>query len=315
MSKSIDNQSTNGVTIVGKLSDLVMREGTSKAGGKPYRSGTATIRVEQHYGGKDETSEIPVQFIAMKFKKDGTSNPAYESLSELNNYKTIQNHGYDAANRIRVNAKSGHLSENMFVGRDNEQVVSTWRIDSSFFNEVRGSQEAAPSNGDCATFSVDLFLMSIAREMTADGEETGRLKIRGGIVQYGRKLDCLDFYVEDPTAVEYIERNWSMNDTVNAVGRIRYTSETVTYHSENSWGEDIPKTSTKTKRELIITQGSDVPFDEELAYAPEDIQVMNADRNNRKEQLKIDARSRAAAKKAVPSAAAAVASSGFGWEE
>ena len=68
MSKSVNNPSSNAVTITGKLSDVVVREGTSKQGGKPYRAGTVTIRVDQTYGGKSEVSEVPVQFIAMKFK-------------------------------------------------------------------------------------------------------------------------------------------------------------------------------------------------------------------------------------------------------
>lgn len=311
MSKSINVQSSNAVTITGKLNDVVVREGTSKNGGKPYRAGTVTIRVEQTYGGKSEISEIPVQFIAMKFKKDGTSNPAYESVGQLTSqFKSIQNYGYDEASRIRVAGKSGNISENMFVGRDGEQVVSSWRINSSFFNEVRGGE--APGNADCATFNMDIFIMAMTRELTAEGEETGRLKIRGGVIQYGGKLDCLDFYVEDPTAVDYIERNWNMNDTVNVVGRIRYTSETVTnYHSDNAWGEAIPQTTTKVKRELIITHGSDEPFDEDMAYAPEDIQVVNADRNNRKEQLKMEARSKATQKAAKP----AVETGNYGWEE
>ena len=118
----------------------------------------------------------------MKFKKDGTTNPAYESVGQLTSqFKSIQNYGYDEASRIRVNGKSGNISENMFVGRDGEQVVSSWRINSSFFNEVRGGE--APGNADCATFNIDIFIMAIARELTAEGEETGRLKIRGGVVQ------------------------------------------------------------------------------------------------------------------------------------
>lgn len=312
MSKLTSNPSNNSVTITGKLNDVVVREGTSKVGGKPYRAGTATIRVDQTYGGKNEVSEVPVQFIAMKFKKDGTSNPAYESLGQLTTqFKSIQNYGFDQASRIRVNGRSGNISENMFVGRDAEQVVSSWRINASFFNAV--GSDSMPANADCATFNMDIFIMSITREMTPEGEETGRLKIRGGVVQWGNKLDQLDFFVEDPTAVEYIERTWSMNDTVNVVGRIRYTSQTVakSYHSENSWGEAIPETTTQVKRELIITHGSDEPFDEDLAYAPEDIQVLNADRNNRKEQLKIEARSKATQKASKP----IVETSNYGWEE
>ena len=318
MSKSINVQSNNAVTITGKLNDVVVREGTSKNGGKPYRAGTVTIRVEQTYGGKGEISEIPVQFIAMKFKKDGTSNPAYESVGQLTSqFKSIQNYGYDEASRIRVAGKSGNISENMFVGRDGEQVVSSWRINSSFFNEVRGGE--APGNADCATFNMDIFIMAMTREMTAEGEETGRLKIRGGLVKYGGKVDCLDFFVENPTAIDFIERNYNQNDTAHFVGRIRFTSETITRQSENTWGESIPQTTTRKKRELIITGPGigheDGPNEEENSYNPEDIRVAMADRNTLKEQKKIEARAKAKTGKAAPAAATSSAAPTYDWEE
>lgn len=314
MAKNINIQSNQSVTITGKLSDVVVRENVSKGTNKPYRAGTVTIRVDQTYGGKQEVSEIPVSFIAMKFKKDGTINPVYESAGNLTTqFKSIQNYGYDAASRIRVSGRSGNISENMFVGRDGEQVVSSWRVNSSFFNPVNGSVESSPANADCATFEMDIFIMGMDRECTPEGEETGRLKIRGGVIQYGNRLDVLDFVVEAPTAVDYIERNYSINDTVKVYGRIRYTSEEVIsdYHEESSWGEVIPKApSTRVKRELVIVNGSDEPYDEDMAYAPEDIQVIAADRNNRKEQLKADARSKANQK----TAAKAVVSDNYGWE-
>ena len=102
----------------------------------------------------------------------------------------------------------------------------------------------------------------------------------------------MDFFVENPGAVDYIERNFKVNDTAHFVGRLRYTSETVKYESENTWGESIPQTTTKKKRELIIT-GPGVgcesgPYDEDRSYDPEDIRVLVADRNAVKEQKKME---------------------------
>ena len=312
MSKSIDMQSTNTATVTGTLLDVAVREMETKADKKPFRSANVTLRVNQTYGGKSEVSEIPISMIAMKFKKDGTINPAYDNLGSLKtDYQSAQQVGDVAASRLRFSGRSVNLRENMFAdSRDPENVISNWQINATFFNEVRGNGDTNVSSADCATFNVDIYIMAMNREMTTEGEETGRLKIRGGVVQYGRKLDCFDFYVEDPSAVEYIDRNWSINDTVNAMGRIRYSSETVTYESQNTWGEAIPRTSTRTKRELIITQGSDFAFEEDKAYSPDDIRVLNADRNQRKEQLKIDARNKKQQKKA-----AAPVSSGYEWEE
>lgn len=307
MFKSTSAIATNNITVVGTLIDVTMREGTAKSSGTPYRSGSATIRVNQTYGGKAETSDIPLNFIAMKFKKDGTINPAYEDLGKFSSvYKSAKNFPIIEATRLRVSGKSGTLAENMFATQqDPEKVISTWRLNANFFNEARS--EAA----DCATFNADIFIMQIEREMTSEGEETGRLKIRGAIVQYGQKLDVLNFIVEDPTAVDYIERNYNVNDTVNVVGRIRYTSETVELQSESTWGEAIPQTSTKKKHELIITRGSDEAFDEEQAYNPDDIRVLNEDRNNRKEQVKIDAKNRASK---PASSKPATAATEYGWE-
>ena len=46
MYKSIDARTNNKITVVGKLIDVNIREGKTKKDGKPYRSGTAVIRVE-----------------------------------------------------------------------------------------------------------------------------------------------------------------------------------------------------------------------------------------------------------------------------
>lgn len=311
MPKNVEMQATNTATVTGTLLDVSVREMETKADKKPFRSANVVLRVTQTYGGKTEISEIPISMVAMKFKKDGTINSAYENIGALKtDYRSAQQVGDVGASRLRFSGRSVNLRENMFAdSRDPENVVSTWQINATFFNEVRGS-DTNVTNADCATFSVDIYIMAMSREMTVEGEETGRLKIRGGVVQYGRKLDCFDFYVEDPTAVDYIERNWSINDTVNAMGRIRYTSETVTYESQNTWGEAIPRTSTRTKRELIITQGSDFALDDEKSYSPDDIRALNADRNQRKEQIKIDARNKKQKK-----AAAAVPSTSYEWEE
>lgn len=315
MSKNVEIQSTNNFNVTGTLMDVVLREGKAKASGKPYRSGTATIRVTQHYNGKDEVSDIPVNFIAMKFNKDGKDNSVYTNLGKFaDTFKTAQNVGIESATRLRVSgASNGRITENMFASKQNpETVISTWRLDARFFNEVSNAYSTS-SNSDCATFNLDLFIMNIGRELTAEGEETGRLKIKGGIIQYGPKMDVVDLYVENPSAIDFIERNWQVNDTVNAVGRIRYTAESVTYHSENSWGEEVPRETTRTKRELIITSsdGPDggVPYMEDMAYSAEDIQKLNAERNARKEQVKVAARS------ATPKVNEAPRASAYGWDE
>ena len=84
MYKSTDTPALNSVVVNGALLGLDLREGKSSPakGAKPYRSVNATVRVNQTFGGKSEVSEIPVSFIAMKHKKDGTDNPIHETYGK-----------------------------------------------------------------------------------------------------------------------------------------------------------------------------------------------------------------------------------------
>lgn len=316
MSKSIDVEANNRCTIIGTLFDLNLKEGKSKTG-KTYRNGTATIRVNQHFNGKDEISDIPVKFVALKFKSDGvTPNPAYENIGTMaQTFKTVQRFGATDATRVRLSGNFGpRIEENIWADpRNPERVISNWELSCNYFNEAKRGD-------DCATFDVTIYILSKERELNAAGEETGRLKIRGGIVRYGRRLDCVDFFVEAPAAIDYIDRNWEVNNTVQAIGRVRYSTEEITLHSENSWGEDIPKTTTKRKAELIITtsvgaDGEGAPFEDELAYAPEDIRILANDRTNRKEQAKIDAAQRSKSKSTAAAGGGSKTEPSYDWDE
>ena len=315
MYKSIDIPALNSVVISGTLLGLESREGTAKASGKPYRSVNSTIRVNQFYNGKEEVSEIPVSFIAMKFKKDGTNNPVYETLGAYSrDYFTAQRDGIEKATKVLINGRKGNgaISENMYAdSRNPENVLSTWNINASFLSENRGSAPVTGSS-EYATFDTEIFILNMDRELTAEGEETGRLKIRGGIVKYGRKIDCLDFFVEIPSAVDYIERNYNVNDTVHVKGRVRFTSEQEIQNVDNGWGESIPTQTTRKRHELIISEGNNEPLPEENSYDPEDIRVLIADRNALKEQKKMEARAKATTAKASP--ATEVSKAAYSWE-
>ena len=301
MSKDImKDQALNRVNIVGKLLDVVFRQGTLQDG-RPYESANMTIRVTQTYGGREETSEIPVSMFASKYTLANKSNPGYEQLQEIHKLKTAQNVGIDEADMIYIN--SGNLRENNFVSKTG-QLINGWQISTSFAS----SRSAA----DVASFIADIFIMDMHPEEDRDGEATGRLIIKGAIVQYNGGLDVLEFIVEDPAAVEYIERNWQINDTVTVKGRIRMTvAEEKVSGAESSWGEEIPEMTTRTVRELIITKGDDQGKEEEFAYDPSDIKKAFNARKARIEQMQINAKN--GGTKKVASTAATTASK-YSWE-
>ena len=296
--KAITTQSTNVIDINGKLMDATVVDGTLKDG-RAYKRANLTVRVTQTFGGREETSEIPVSMFASQFTQANKPNPSYEHLKQLEVMPTVQNAGNEGAATIHFSR--ANLRENNFVSKSG-QAINGWQINASFIN--------APKAAEYATFNIDIFIMDMHDEMDREGEPTGRLIVKGGIVQYGGKLDVVEFVVESPDSVNYVSRNWNINDTVNAQGYIRFTSREESSSQTGSWGESIPTTTTRLARELVITYGSDEGFAEEIAYDPADIKKAFNVRKAAIEQMLVDATS------AQKSAASAVKpeTSKYSWE-
>lgn len=293
--KAITTQALNIIEVNGKLLNATVAEGTLKDG-RAYKRANATVRVTQTYGGQEETSEIPVSMFAAQYTQANKPNPGYEQIEKLATLPTAQNVGINDAASVRFSRAS--IRENNFVSKSG-QLINGWQINGNFVN--------SPLANSCATFEVQLFIMDMHDEMDREGDPTGRLVIKGGLVQYGGKLDVLEFIVENPDAVNYISRNWNVNDTVNARGRIRFTSKEESEGGTGSWGEHIPTTTTRLVRELIITEGSDEGLEEEFAYDPADIKKAFNVRKAAIEQMQVNATA-APATKAQPTA------SKYSWE-
>ena len=297
--KNLTNQSTNKINLTGKLMDAVFGEG-NLSDGRHYERATVTVRVNQSYGGKEEISDVSFGMFATEYTTTGKPNPAWKSLMDLKKLNTAQNRGLDQADHIRVTGAT--LQENNFVSR-NGQLINGWQIRGSFVNPAALS--------DVASFSVDIFIMDMHDEIDREGDTTGRLIIKGGIVQYGGKLDVVEFVVEAPDTVEYIQRNWNINDTVNVRGRIRVMSQEEAVPN-SGWGEDVPDTTTRFVRELVITTGSDEPMEEDFAYDPVEIKKAFAERKAMIEQMQINARK--VAPKQGAGSANATSSNKYDWE-
>ena len=299
--KSINVQAQNKVNLAGILMDVSPGDG-KLSDGRPYKRATVTVRVTQSYGGKTETSDIQSSFFATEFTSTGKQNPAWKSLNDLMLMKTAQNVGIDNASHIRITGAS--LQENNFVSRAGN-LVNSWQIRSSFANEAKVS--------DVASFVTDIFIMKMDDEIDREGVPTGRLKIQGGIVQYGGKLDVVDFIVEAPDTVEYIQRNWEPNGTVTVKGRIRVLSQEEEVQS-SGWGEDVPDTTTRFVRELIITTGDDECKEEDFAYDPVEIKKAFNERKAAIEQMQINARQAAPKQGAGSANAPETTSKKYDWE-
>jgi len=298
--KSISVQAENKINLVGTLLDVTFGEG-KLSDGRHYERATATVRVTQTYGGKQETSEIPVGMFATDFTSTGKPNPAMKSLHDLKLMKTAQNDGLANAAKVRLSGIS--LQENNFVSR-NGQLINGWQLRGSFVNEAKVS--------DVASFVTEVFIMDMHDETDREGTPTGRMVLRGGIVQYGGRLDIVNFIVEAPDAVEYISRNWEAQQTVVVKGRIRVTSEEAEVES-SGWGEEVPETTTRYIRELIITTGDD-PKEEDFAYDPAEIKKAFNERKAAIEQMQENARAHAPKQGAGSANAPSTTANKYSWE-
>lgn len=320
--RSINTPCKNSVVILGKLLtfDLTDLKTTS---GAPMRRSTSILRVTQAFNGREETSEFKVTTLASKFKKDGTNSKMFDIMSSYNTtFKSADRFGNDLASHILINGENGNgiLVENIYASKnDPERIIDSWDVNARFLSDIKS---LAPGNtGESATFDVEMFILNKDYEVSAEGEQTGRLRIVGGIVrQTGSKpvIDCLTFYVENPGAIDYIDRNYSVNDTAHFSGRLRWTTtEQTAKPVENSWGDVIPRSNTRTVRELVITgpgyMDVDGPLPEERAYDPAEIRALLVDRETRKESAKQKARE--SAKKSVPATPNfSEMPMGFSWE-
>lgn len=295
--KNLTQQSQQKINLVGKLLDATFSTG-KLSGDRNYERVNLTIRVTQTYNNREETSEIPISMFAAQYTNSDALNPSWKSIQDLKNYKTVQNVGLAEASTIRLTGAS--LRENAFVSKQG-MLIDGWQLNASFVNEANLS--------DIASFNMDIFIMDMRPEEDRDGDPTGRLIIKGGVVQYGGRLDVIEFIVEKPEHVDYIERNWNPNDTVTIKGRIRVTSiEEKSSGNDSSWGEDVPDTTTRFVRELIITKGDDAGKEEEFAYDPMEIKKGFNARKANLEQLQIDAKNKTSNKSAAPQ------DSKYSWE-
>jgi len=295
--KNLEVQSRNEVNIVGKLLSTTFREGTASTG-KPYESCNYIVRVTQTIEGKEQTHEIPLSVFATKYTNSGKNNPAYKTVQDMKQMRTIQNDGEANATIVRINKAS--ISENIFIPQSG-QLIDGWQLRSSFVNE--GGME------EFARFTVEMFIIDMHDEIVND-ETTGRLIIRGGLVQYGEKVDVVEFIVEGANAIEYVTHNWEIGNTVVAAGRIRYTPQEAVSSTVDSWGEDVMESGPKMARELVITGGPSELPDEDFMYDPAEIKKgLNARKANI-EQMQLNAKN-GGQKKQAPAVASRPK---FDWE-
>lgn len=274
-------QAENTVKIEGILSEIDLQPKTFKKNGKDVEAigGSITVKVTQKISDQEKELMIPVYMFATKFTNAGRPNPAYESIKTVkDSFNSIASTGSeDAADRVRITR--GQIRMNEWYAADGH-LNSFPRVNASFVTRI-AKNECKPE----ATFIMQFAVANAAEEIKND-EPTGRYKITALLPQYGGKVDVIPLYAEADGVISAISTYWGTGDTVRANGRLDFSSTTEVTYEEVDFGEPVEKVRTINKSDLIITGGSQEPFEGEFAYAEDELNTALAERKARLEAQK-----------------------------
>ena len=284
--------SKNEVYISGVLKELDIKEKTT-GDGRDYVSVLATIRADQEVDGVVTENEYPVSLFAYKKKDNGEDNKLYpiyvkyaETFTSLSAAETP-----NQASRVTVYGDRVNLSENIYYNANTQKLYEKdFQIRANFLNNARESDEEG------GHFELSGVIGKTYEETGKDGEDTGRLIIDFIIIGFNGRANVVKLYAKD-NAKNFIEQNWNPGDTVKVTGDIVRSFRVETVLEEQGFGKPIERRVTVSRRELIITGGSNSGLEEELSYDANDIKVALDERNARKEAMKTPKNSTAATKK------------------
>lgn len=273
------------VSVEGILSDMDLKE--EMKDGVNMISGKLTLK----------TSDVNfIQFpINIREKtKVNTDNRAYPGIKTvMNEYKSIAAVGEADADIVRT---IGDLNLYHSVQSGND-IVS---YKSNFFNRIANPADANYH----ATFDVEMFISQMTPEMTTDGEETGRILVKGWVPMYENGIEPLTL-VADTEVADAVESTFEAGQTVRFFGDVVNNRVVKTIEIPVAIGKPKVETRTSYKNELIIT-GASEPYEEgvtpEKPYDAEVIKACIQERKNRIESQKEQANA-TAKKTAKPSGA------------
>lgn len=298
MNNIMTKESINEFSVVGVLNEMKLIEGTSNKSNDQYVGLDIQIKVDQPIGDKVEENVIPVKLFSSRHKKDGNLNANYDRIKgyadKLQSLGSVDNP--KDASRVNVVAK---IAENAFAGKDG-RIINTWQLSTNFINDARNSDEEG------ATFVVTGVVVKKLQELDREGNETGRLIVKLDIIGYNGTSNVIDFYASG-SAADHIDRNWEQGDTVKAAGVIAMTKKVIKIEEEMGFGEALVKERTESRRELIITKGSQAGLSEDESYDSDDIKVSLDKRKAYLTSLEENAKNKSSAAPAKKS------SDGFGF--
>lgn len=266
-------QSNAKVFIEGLVSEKDLTVKTED--GKTKISGSLTVKTS-------DVNFVKFNINANEKTNAGTDNKCYAGLvTVMNDYKTIAEVGETEADKVRV---SGDL--NLYTSAQSGANIVGFK--SNFFNRVKANEEFEQK----AEFSVETFISSIIPEVNTDGDETGRILVKGWVPTYNG-IEPITLVAEDDIA-SAVESTFEPGQTVEFMGDIVNNRIEIVTEIPMAIGKPKKKVKFDYKNELVIT-GASTPYEEgetpEKPYEADVIKAAIQERTNKLEEAKAKAQS------------------------
>ena len=202
----------------------------------------------------DDLNSIRIKVYCGELKKDKTKNKAYDGLvTVMNEYKSIADVGEENADYVYVGSGQFNTYRNPNNGQD------TVSYQSNFFTRAKVREPKRE-------WKAEMFIQKKVPEMNNEGDETGRLKIRGIAPNYNG-IDIIDFVVPSELASD-VDGLLEVGTTFVIYGDI--INSRVEKKVEMLIGK--PRTEYEYKNELVLT-GIEKQVEEPKAYEADAIKL------------------------------------------
>lgn len=258
-------ESTNKVTLIGKVIEISHREGTTDDN-VAYIAGKVLVET-----GQDNI--IPVDFFQKAKKNDGGVNPLYKStVTVVEEFRTVAKDGLEAADVVEISG--GQLNENSYTAA-NGTFYRGFGVRSAFYNR---KADGKPSN----QFIVSGIVVGVIEEVVNE-LPTGTLMLDLLVIGYKNRGDVLRLVIEDEKGAKFIQNSINKGDEVKLAGEILVVETRKEKIEEVAFGDPIVQIETRTERKLLITS---ITPAKTSSIAEEEIQTILAEREGRLQKAK-----------------------------
>ncbi|ALS22193.1 hypothetical protein [Paenibacillus naphthalenovorans] len=262
-------EATNIAEVEGLVKDIRIEK--KLVSGKDAITGEIDIQVE-------EGSVHTFRVFSYKLNKEGNESGLYKGIETvMNEYKSIEKHGIEDADKVRIT--QGKIGLNEYYGQD-DQLRSFPQLSTNFINRVTDNFEPK------AKFELEMVVASVKEEVKNE-EETGRAIIKGYVPLYGGKVIPFEVVVAEKKAVDYVLNNYEKGNTVTVFGNIVNNTIVTKKEIEVGFGQPQEKITRTTVREYLVTGGtSPKDEDDEAAFDMELIKKALKERETYLKELK-----------------------------